>query len=106
MLALLQALEFHGEDLEEMESIMHVYPQVLVPAFIPNENKTKAMADPEIMALIEEVDRSMGDEGRVLVRPSGTEPQIRVMIEGDDHDVIDAEAKRIAAYIVEKYGDK
>ncbi|MGI6077194.1 MAG: phosphoglucosamine mutase [Fastidiosipilaceae bacterium] len=105
-LALLQALEFHGEDLEEMESIMHVYPQVLVPAFIPNENKTKAMADPEIMALIEEVDRSMGDEGRVLVRPSGTEPQIRVMIEGDDHDVIDAEAKRIAAYIVEKYGDK
>ncbi|HHX37851.1 MAG TPA: phosphoglucosamine mutase [Clostridiaceae bacterium] len=105
-LALLQALNHHGKSLEEMEHIMHVYPQVLVPAFIPNENKTKAMSDPSILAMIDEVDASMGEEGRVLVRPSGTEPQIRVMIEGDDHSTIEAEAKRIAAFIVEKYGEK
>lgn len=102
-LALLHALQGANTSLAEAATIMHVYPQVLVPAFIPNENKPLAMADPDILKMIEDIDDSLGDDGRVLVRPSGTEPQIRVMLEGDDLDNIQTLAQSIADAIVAKY---
>ncbi len=104
-LALLHALLNSRSTLSQAGQVMHVYPQVLVPAFIPNDKKIAAMADPEILELIQKIDDSLGEDGRVLVRPSGTEPQVRVMIEGDDPEQIKALADEIAGAIVSKYTD-
>lgn len=103
-LLLLDALCRRGESLAEAAAIMHIYPQILVPALVPNDRKAAAMADAEVQALIEAIGAKMGDDGRVLVRPSGTEPQIRVMLEGDDQAVIESYAHQIADLIVRKYG--
>lgn len=103
-LVLLAALQNQQLSLVDVQKLMHVYPQVLVPAFIPNENKSKAMADPQVCALIDRINEQMGGVGRVLVRPSGTEPQVRVMLEGDDLDLIQGYAEEIANLIVERFG--
>ena len=55
----------------------------------------------EIADAIAEVEKKFGGEGRVLIRPSGTEPLVRVMIEGKDQTVIDAEAKKLADLITQ-----
>ena len=57
------------------------------------------MKDAEVAAAIQELERKMAGNGRVLIRPSGTEPLVRVMIEGKDQKVIDEEAKRLAELI-------
>ena len=100
----MDALRRRGESLAEAAAIMHIYPQILVPALVPNDRKAAAMADAQVQALIEAIGAKMGDDGRVLVRPSGTEPQIRVMLEGDDQAVIESYAHQIADLIVRKYG--
>ena len=74
-------------------------PQALVNATVPNHKKEKYMDYPEIAKAIEELDQKFAGEGRVLIRPSGTEPKVRVMIEGKDQAVIDAEAKKLAELI-------
>jgi phosphoglucosamine mutase len=104
-LALLHALSDSRTTLREAAEIMHVYPQVLVPAFIPNERKEAAMEDAEVLEMIRQTEDLLGADGRVLVRPSGTEPQIRVMIEGDDQDQIHDLAQQIADVIVTKYAE-
>ena len=54
---------------------------------------------PEIASAIEKLNTMFAGEGRVLIRPSGTEPKVRVMIEGKDQALIDAEAKKLADLI-------
>ena len=98
-LHLLEVMHETGKPLSELASIMEILPQALVNAKVPNDKKEHFMENPEIAAAIAEVEQKFNGEGRVLIRPSGTEPLVRVMIEGKDQAVIDAEAERLAELI-------
>ena len=98
-LHLLQVMVDTGKSLSELASIMNVMPQALVNAKVPTHKKDKYMEYPEIAKAIEELEAKFAGEGRVLIRPSGTEPKVRVMIEGKDQQVIEQEAKKLADLI-------
>ncbi len=83
-LQLLKAYKRYGKKLSELAEEMTVYPQVLINAHVKNENKHNYMENADVKAAIEEVEKKMAGEGRVLIRPSGTEPLVRVMLEGSD----------------------
>ena len=85
---------------------MEVYPQVLINATVKNEYKSedKYMQFEEIKQKINELNEEFKDSGRVLIRPSGTEPLVRVMIEGQDIDLITKRAKELANLMEEKLG--
>ena len=72
-------------------------PQVLINAKIDNSKKEMVLADHNLKAEINALEKSFDGRGRVLIRPSGTEPLIRVMIEGENLEEITKEAKRVAA---------
>ena len=74
-------------------------PQALVNAKVANHKKEKYMEYPEIADAIQNLEEKFAGEGRVLIRPSGTEPLVRVMIEGKDQQVIQEEAQRLANLI-------
>lgn len=75
-------------------------PQALVNVRLTPGSKAAALMErPEIQAAVAEVEAELGDEGRVLLRPSGTEPLIRVMVEGRPHLDVDGLARRIAAEV-------
>ena len=98
-LLLLEVLVKTGKPLSELASIMEVLPQALVNAKVPNHKKDRYMEYPEIAAAIETLNAKFAGEGRVLIRPSGTEPKVRVMIEGKDQAMIEQEAKKLAELI-------
>ena len=98
-LHLLQVLVETGKPLSELAAIMEVLPQALVNARVPNHKKESYMEYPEIAEAIEELSGKFAGEGRVLIRPSGTEPLVRVMIEGKDQEQIEIEAKKLAELI-------
>jgi phosphoglucosamine mutase len=76
------------------------YPQVLIN--VPVERKTEIKAHPEIAKTIKEGEAQLGRRGRVLVRPSGTEQKVRVMVEADDERLADQVAREIAQVIKKK----
>ncbi len=98
-LHLLEVMHETGKPLSELASVMEILPQSLVNAKVPNNKKEHFMDYPEIASAIAEMEAKFDGEGRVLIRPSGTEPLVRVMIEGKDQTVIDEEAKRLAELI-------
>ena len=98
-LHLLEVMVNTGKKLSELAQIMEVLPQALVNAKVPNHKKEKFMEYTEIAEAIAEVEKKFNGEGRVLIRPSGTEPLVRVMIEGKDQKVIDEEAHKLAELI-------
>lgn len=98
-LHLLQVLVETGKSLSELSKIMEVLPQALVNASVPNHKKESFMEYPEIAEAIRKLNERFDGEGRVLIRPSGTEPMVRVMIEGKDQKLIDSEAEKLAALI-------
>lgn len=98
-LHLLEVMVETGEKLSELSKIMQVLPQALVNAKVANHKKERYMEYPEIAAAIEEITNKFAGEGRVLIRPSGTEPLVRVMIEGKDKEQIQKEAERLAGLI-------
>lgn len=98
-LHLLQVLVETGKSMSELAGIMEVLPQALVNAKVANHKKDKYMEYPEIASAIKELEDKFAGEGRVLIRPSGTEPLVRVMIEGKDQNVIQDEAEKLAALI-------
>lgn len=98
-LHLLQVMKETGKPLSELASIMTVLPQSLVNAHVSNENKNRYMEFPEVAKACRELEEKFAGKGRVLIRPSGTEPLVRVMIEGEDQDQIAAEAKALADLI-------
>ena len=98
-LHLLKVLVETEKPLSELASIMEVLPQALVNAKVPNHKKEKYMDYPEIADAIQKLDEKYAGEGRVLIRPSGTEPLVRVMIEGKDKKMIDDDAKQLAELI-------
>ena len=96
---LLQVVVDTGKPLSELAKVMEVMPQALVNAKVPNHKKENYMDYPEIKEAINALDEKFAGEGRVLIRPSGTEPLVRVMIEGKDKAMIEAEAKKLAELI-------
>ena len=83
---------------------MQVLPQVLKSARIPNEKKARAMEDADVLEACAKMEKQLAGKGRILVRASGTEPIIRVMIEGQDIDEINRMADQLTALIVSRYG--
>ncbi len=79
-----------GRSLADLASVMERMPQVLIN--VPGVDKLRAGIDPEVTAAVTAASRELGDSGRVLLRPSGTEPLVRVMVEA----VSDEEATRVA----------
>lgn len=101
-LVLAQIVKEEGKTLSELAAVMNQYPQVLVNARIKNENKNRYMEIPEIKDEIERIEKLMDGCGRVLIRPSGTEPLVRVMLEGKDEGQLKELATNLANLIQEK----
>lgn len=98
-LHLLQVIVDTKKPLSELASIMEVLPQALVNAKVPNDKKNSYMENQQIADAIDALTKKFAGEGRVLIRPSGTEPLVRVMIEGKDQKQIQEEAEKLAALI-------
>jgi phosphoglucosamine mutase len=103
-LRLLEAITASGTTASEAASGIHIYPQVLKNAHVKEKNKSRYLNDPEIGIAIEKVEKQMEGEGRVLIRPSGTEPLVRVMLEGADQSFLDRTAGELAELIEKKLG--
>ena len=105
----LSSLQFVGaiknsdKTLSELASEIEIFPQVLVNARINNDYKKTYMKDEEVAAMIADIEAQMAGNGRVLIRPSGTEPLVRVMIEGDDEQQLNELAHKLADLIERKF---
>lgn len=91
-----------GKKASTLASVMTSYPQVLVNVTVTNDKKELVKTDDDIKNAIKAAENQLGDNGRILVRASGTEPLIRVMIEGENIVEIDKIANRVADIIKEK----
>lgn len=98
----LNVLKHTGKKISELASEMQVYPQVLINVRVSNFGKTRLDKDKEVQLAIREASEELGDTGRVLVRVSGTEPLVRVMLEGEDYNQIKSLAESIAKVIEER----
>lgn len=98
-LHLLQVMKETGRKLSELAEVMEILPQALVNAKVPNHKKEKFMEYTEIAEAIKALEDKFNGEGRVLIRPSGTEPLVRVMIEGKNQSEIEEEAQKLAELI-------
>ncbi len=90
------------QSLSELASIMKELPQVLANAKVPNNMKNIHEIDPEIKNEISKIEKALNGVGRVLIRPSGTEPLVRVMLEGENQEEIDKMAHDLADLIMKK----
>ena len=100
-LHLLEVMEKKKKPLSELAQIMEVLPQALVNAKVPNHKKEHYMEYPEIAQAVLKLEKKFAGEGRVLIRPSGTEPMVRVMIEGKNQEEITKDARELADLIIE-----
>ena len=91
-----------GKTLSELAGIMEELPQVLVNAKVPNDKKNIYLEDEEIVNEIKRIEEILDGKGRVLIRPSGTEPLVRVMIEGKNQEEIDSMAHGLVDLILSK----
>ncbi|MDE6470394.1 MAG: phosphoglucosamine mutase [Eubacterium sp.] len=91
-----------GKKLSELANIMRVYPQVLINVTVTPEGKQKYNNDEYIISAVQEAEMELSGDGRVLVRVSGTEPLVRVMLEGADIEQITELGNRIADVVRER----
>lgn len=103
-LQLLQAVLLSGKKPSELSDEIEIFPQVLKNAKVKNENKTKYMNDDDVRAAIENIETELEGLGRVLIRPSGTEPLVRVMLEGQDVEHITKLAEDLAVLLTKRFG--
>lgn len=96
---LLRIMKQTGKKLSELAALMRKYPQTLVNVHATAEKKQAFLEDISAKAVIEKLESLLGDDGRILVRPSGTEPLIRIMVEGPDEGTIEKIAAEIADVI-------
>ncbi len=99
---LLNTLKKTNKKLSQSASIMKKVPQVIINVEVDNKNKIKLNKDKEINQKIDKYSKLLGDNGRILVRASGTEPLVRVMIEGFDLEIINKYALDISESIKER----
>jgi len=100
-LQFLEALARSGKKAGELASVCAVYPQVLINVEIPNQAglKEAVMGSPDLLAKVEEEKQALADKGRILVRASGTEALIRVMVEAKTANLANETAERTADFI-------
>lgn len=101
-LQLAEVLKKSGKKLSELASIMKQLPQILVNATVPRDKMDIHVTDEEIVNEIKKIEEKFSGCGRVLIRPSGTEPLVRVMLEGENQQELDEIAHSLAALIEKK----
>ncbi len=99
----INAVKHFGRKVSELADEIILYPQVLVNARVKNENKSIYMEDKQIADAVRSLEDKMAGEGRVLIRPSGTEPLVRVMLEGRDENRLAQYAHELAQLIESKF---
>ena len=101
-LMLIKSILEEGKKASELANIIKLYPQVLINAKVNSDKKYDYDKDTEIKEAIEKLEKEFAGNGRVLIRASGTEPLVRVMIEGEEQEYITKKAKEIASLIEKK----
>ena len=101
-LQILRIMAETGLPLSELKKCLRKYPQAQRNLRVSSKPPLEEL--PEVLALVKEAETKLGNAGRVLLRYSGTEPKIRLLIEGRDHDQINTMADRIAGAIMERIG--
>jgi len=101
-LKLIEAMQSQNQSLSELSRVMKVYPQILMNVDV--EAKPRIETVPEIVEAIRSVETQLGDNGRVLVRYSGTQPLCRVMVEGSDEATIRRYCSQISDIVEKKLG--
>jgi len=96
-LQVLRAMVEQGKELHELKSGMRKYPQTLLNVRLKEQRDVLGL--PEVVAAVAEAEAALGKRGRILLRPSGTEPLIRVMVEGEDGAEVEAVARKLADLI-------
>ena len=91
-----------GNTASELAGMMKEFPQVLVNAKVSNAKKNYYTTDEMILSEIDKIEKSLEGKGRVLIRPSGTEPLVRVMLEGENQEEIDVMAHELGVLIEER----
>lgn len=99
-LKLLEVMVHTKKSLKELTSDLFIYPQLLINVQV--ENKEKALRDEELLNVVKEVEDELGDEGRILVRPSGTEPLVRVMVEAKTDELCETYVNKVVNFIKSK----
>ena len=103
-LKLIEAMKTQNQSLSKLSQIMKVYPQVLMNVDV--EEKPHIESVPELMEVIQSVEAQLGDDGRVLVRYSGTQPLCRVMVEGPDEGTTRKFCTQIADIVKNSMGSR
>ena len=101
-LNLLNVMVQEKKPLSELASIMQVLPQALINAKVPNDRKSSYMDYSEVADAIKRLEDKFAGEGRVLIRPSGTEPLVRVMVEADSVETCEKYVEQVIDVIREK----
>ena len=96
---LIKSILEENKKASEMSSIVKLYPQILVNAKVNADKKYDYIENEEIKVAIDKLEKEFAGNGRVLIRPSGTEPLVRVMIEGENQEYIKKKAEDIAKLI-------
>ena len=96
-LHLLAAVARRGSSLDELAKVMTRLPQVLIN--VRDVDKARAKSSPELAEAVVAAEVELGDTGRVLIRPSGTEPMVRVMVEAAVHDQAQSVAEHLASVV-------
>ncbi len=104
-LTLLSHLKESGKSLSELSRVMKKYPQHMVNIEATQNEKIAFFTDEDIKAIITEAEQKIGNSGRLVIRPSGTEPLIRIMVEGEDEAATKELAETTAKKILEKLKD-
>lgn len=102
-LQFIQAVKLSGKSVAELSDGIELFPQVLKNARVKEENKGNFLKDAEISQRIEEIREELGETGKVIVRPSGTESLVRVMIEGESLETITDFAQELTRLITKRF---
>ncbi len=102
-LQVLHLMKKQGRSLSRLVSGIKLYPQILMNVEVEKKREMKSI--PEIDAAIKRAEKRLAEKGRILVRPSGTEPKIRVMVEGEDRHLVEKLAREVSRAIKDKMTD-
>ena len=97
-------MKHSGKKISELSDVFKPLPQVMINAKVKNSKKYDYVNDKVITDEIRELENEFKESGRVVIRPSGTEPFVRVMIEGQSQDIIEQKANYLAKLIEARLG--